>query len=249
MHGFAAGGDRRIFDDLVIGGALSYSSTSASTSVPAYGTNEAVSLAAYASYSPGAWYVDGALGYAHYWGNLSRTIAFPGILRTAHGSPTANQFLGSVESGLGFALSPRLSLTPFARAEVTAATRNAFTEAGAGAINLTATAQNTTGVRSILGVELSSAVAIAPSQDLWLSLRVGWAHDYADLSGKLTASFVGKPDTSFTVLGPAPDRNAATIGANANLPLKVGQAFVNYDGNLSQSYSAHALMLGLKLVF
>src|SRR5258708_19047078 len=97
LGGFAAGGDRRISDDFVIGGALSYASTAVSTSIPASGTSEAFSLAAYASYSPGPWYVDGALGYAHYWGNLSRAIAFPGILRTAQGNPTANQFLGSAE--------------------------------------------------------------------------------------------------------------------------------------------------------
>jgi outer membrane autotransporter protein len=249
LGGFAVGGDVRVAQDLVIGGALSYANAGISTSIPASGSNEAISLAAYASYSPGAWYVDGALGYAHYWGNLSRTIAFPGILRTAQGNPTANQFLGSVESGLGFSMNPRLTLTPFARVEVTAATQNAFTETGAGAINLNAAAQNTTGVRSILGMQFSGSVAIAEAQDLWLVLRLGWAHDYADLSGKLTANFVGKPDTSFTVLGPTPDRNAATIGASVNLPLKLGQAFINYDGNLSQSYSAHSLMLGLKVVF
>ena len=146
-------------------------------------------------------------------------------------------------------MNPRLAITPFARVEVTAATQNAFTETGAGAINLSAAAQNTTGVRSILGVEFSGSVAVAESQSLLLALRVGWAHDYADVTGKLTANFVGKPDTSFTVLGPTPDRNAATVGASVNLPLKFGQAFVNYDGNLSQSYSAHALMLGLKVVF
>jgi outer membrane autotransporter protein len=249
LRGFAAGGDRRISDDFVIGGALSYSNTAVSTSIPNYGSNEAVSLAAYASYSPGAWYLDGALGYAHYWGKLSRTIAFPGIMRTAQGAPTANQFLGSIEGGLGFALHPRLSLTPFARMEVTASTQNAFTETGAGAINLSAAAQNTTAVRSILGVELSGTVALGESQTVWLALRAGWAHDYADLTGTLTANFVGKPDTSFTVYGPTPDRNAAIIGASVNMPLKLGQAFLNYEGNFSQSYSAHALMLGLKVLF
>ncbi len=249
LGGFAAGGDLRLSDDLVIGGALSYANTAVSTSLPASGSNQAFSLAAYASYAPGPWYVDGAVGYAHYWGNLSRTIAFPELLRTAQGAPTANQFLGSIESGFGFSLNPRLALTPFARLEVTAATQNAFTETGAGAINLSAASQNTTGVRSVLGVELSGSVAIAESRILQLAVRAGWAHDYADVTGTLTANFVGKPDTSFTVYGPTPDRNAATIGASVNLPLAFGQAFLNYDGNLSQSYSAHALMLGLRVVF
>lgn len=253
LHGFAAGGDIEILDDLRLGGALSYSSTGLSTSLPASGTNEAFSVAAYASWAPGPWYLDGALGYAYNWGSLTRTIAFPGIFRTAQGSPTANQFIGSAEGGWGFAMNPRLTLTPFARLEVTAAGQNAFTETGAGAISLAAATQNTTGVRSIVGLEVSGTVSLAPSQDLSMALRLGWAHDYADLSGALTASFVGKPDTSFTVYGPTPDRNAANVGVNLNLPLaadrKWGQAFLNYDANLAQSYTSHAAMLGLKIVF
>ena len=250
LHGFAAGGDLAIAEHFLIGVALSYSSTAFSTSIPiATGSNEAVSVAAYASYSPGPWYVDAALGYAYNWGSLSRTIAFPGIFRTAQGNPTANQFLGSVESGLAVPLDRRLALTPFGRLEVTNATQNGFSESGAGAIGLNGIAQTTTGVRSIVGLQLSGPLSIAESQNLWLALRLGWAHDYADLSGTLTANFLGKPDTSFTVVGPTPDRNAATVGVSANLPLSLGKAFVNYDANLSQSYSTHAASLGLKIAF
>jgi uncharacterized protein with beta-barrel porin domain len=90
---------------------------------------------------------------------------------------------------------------------------------------------------------------MADALRLWLSARTGWAHDYADLSGALTANFLGKPDTSFTVLGPTPDRNAATVGGSANLLMGLGQAFLNYDANLAQSYSTHSVMLGLKIVF
>lgn len=249
LHGFAAGGDFELFGDFRIGGALSYSSTALSTSLASSGTNEAFSVAAYASYAPRPWYVDAAAGYAYNWGNLTRTIAFPGIFRTAQGNPTANQFIGSIESGLAFSVTPRLALTPFARVEVTSASQNPFTETGAGAISLSATAQNTTGVRSIFGVEFSGSVAITKTQPLSMALRLGWAHDYADLSGALNASFVGKPDTSFIVYGPTPDRNAATIGAGLTLPLPLGQAFLNYDGNLAQGYTYHAATLGLRIAF
>jgi uncharacterized protein with beta-barrel porin domain len=249
LHGFAAGGDVEILDDFRIGGALSYSSTGLSTSLAASGTNEAFSLAAYASYAPRPWYLDATAGYAYNWGSLTRTIAFPGISRTAQGNPTANQFIASAESGIAFAVTPRLSLTPFARIEVTATSQNPFAETGAGAISLNAAAQNTTGVRSIIGLEFSGSVALTSAQSLSMALRLGWAHDYADLSGALNANFVGKPDTSFIVYGPTPDRNAATIGAGLTLPLPVGQAFLNYDGNLAQGYTYHAATLGLRIVF
>ena len=249
LHGFAAGADIEILDDFRIGAALGYSSTGLSTSLASSGSNEAFSLAAYASYAPRPWYLDAAAGYAYNWGSLTRTIAFPGIFRTAQGNPTASQFIGSAESGFAFAVAPRLALTPFARLEVTAASQNPFTETGAGAIGLSAAAQGTTGVRSILGVELAGSVALTSTQSLSMALRLGWAHDYADLSGALNASFVGKPDTSFVVYGPTPDRNAATIGAAITLPLPLGQAFLNYDGNLARGYTYHAATLGLRIAF
>jgi outer membrane autotransporter protein len=250
LHGFAAGGDLQVAEGLLIGAAVSYASTGFSTSiVSANGTNEAVSVAAYASYAPGAWYVDAAAGYAYNWGALSRTIAFTGVLRSASGNPTANQFLGSIESGLAMPLNPRLAVSPFGRLEVTAAGQNAFSESGAGAIGLNVSSQATTGVRSIVGLQLSGTTVIDQALSLWLAARAGWAHDYADLSAVLTANFLGKPDTSFTVVGPTPDRNAAALGVSASLLMQAAQAFVTYDANLSQSYSTHSLTLGLKIRF
>ena len=249
LYGFAAGADIEVIDDLRVGGALGYSSTGLSTSLPASGSNEAVTIAAYASYAPRPWYVDGALGYAYNWGSLARTIAFPGVFRTAQGSPTANQFLASAEAGRELAVASRLSLTPFVRLEVSASGQNAFTETGAGAISLNAQAQNTTGVRSLLGAEIATALPLGETGILSVAVRAGWAHDYADVTGALTASFVGKPDTGFTVVGPAPDRNAALLGVSLNLPLSLGQAFVTYDATVAQGYATQAAMLGLKVAF
>jgi hypothetical protein len=52
-----------------------------------------------------------------------------------------------------------------------------------------------------LGLQLSGRVTAIEPRDLWPAMRAGWAHDYADLSGSLTASFLGKPDASFTPIG------------------------------------------------
>jgi uncharacterized protein with beta-barrel porin domain len=250
LHGFAAGADLALADSLLAGLSLSYWGTSFATSIPSNsGSNEAISVAAYVSYAPGPWYVDAAAGYAYNWSSLSRTIVFPGVFRVAQGNPAANQFLGSIEGSHGFALGRQMALTPFGRFEVTAATQNGFAETGAGAISLNAAAQTTTSVRSIIGLQVSGSVSALRPQDLWLAARAGWAHDYADVSGTLSASFLGKPDTSFTVVGPSPDRNAATLGASLNLALGSGQAFLNYDANVAQSYAMHTGMVGLRLSF
>ena len=140
LHGFAAGGDLAIAENFLIGVALSYSSTAFDQHPHRHRQQRRPFLVVHldAGYSPRPWYVDAALGYAYNWGSLSRTIAFPGIFRTAQGNPTANQFLGGVESGLAVPLDRRLALTPFGRLEVTSATQNGFSESGAGAIGLNA---------------------------------------------------------------------------------------------------------------
>lgn len=250
LYGFAAGGDRRVSPDWLIGASLSYAHSTFSTPTPSSsGTNDAITIAAYASYAPGPWYTDGTLGYGYNWGSLARSIVVPGFVRSAQGSPTAHQVLGSLEAGATAATIGRASVTPFGRLEVVNAWQRAFSESGAGAIGLNADAQTTTGVRSILGLELSGRLPVSGRQVLGVALRLGWAHDYADLSGAMTASFIGKPDTSFTVIGPTPDRDGLLIGVGLELPMKTGRAFAAYDGELAQRTTVHAGTVGLKLAF
>ena len=127
--------------------------------------------------------------------------------------------------------------------------QGSFSESGAGAIGLNVNAQTTTGVRSILGIELAGTVPLTEDQPLRLALRLGWAHDYADLTGSVTANFLGKPDTNFTVVGPTPDRDSALVGLGLELPMKIGRAFVAYEGELSQRASVHAGTAGLRIAF
>jgi outer membrane autotransporter protein len=250
LYGFAAGGERRIAPDWVVGASLSYEHTAFSTALPSStGSTDAVTFAGYASYAPGAWYADGTLGYGYNWGALSRSIAVPGFTRTAQGNPTAHQILGSLELGATAATIERATLTPFGRVELVTTVQSAFSESGAGAIGLNADAQTTTGVRSILGLELAGRVPLSERQALGIAVRLGWAHDYADLSGAMTASFLGKPDTKFTVVGPTPDRDAALLGVGLELPMRSGRAFVNYDAELAQRMTVHAGTIGLKLAF
>jgi outer membrane autotransporter protein len=170
-------------------------------------------------------------------------------VRTAQGNPTAHQILGSLEAGAAVATLGRATLTPFGRVEIVTTLQNAFSESGANAIGLNGDAQTTTGVRGILGIELAGRVSLTERQPLGLALRLGWAHDYADLSGALTASFLGKPDTKFTVVGPMPDRDALLVGLGLELPMRTGRAFASYEAELAQRSAVHAATVGVKIAF
>ncbi len=250
LYGLAAGVDRRLSSDWLVGASVSYLHGTFTTAFPgATGSNDAVGVAAYGSYAPGSWYADGVVGYAYNTSSLSRSITLPGFVRTAQGNPIAHQIMGSLEAGVAAASAGRLTFAPFARAELVSTMQGAFSESGAGAIGLNAQAQTTTGVRSIVGVEMSGSVPLAERQPLRVALRLGWAHDYADLTGALTANFLGKPDTTFTVIGPMPDRDAALVGLGLELPVRSGRAFVAYEGELSQRAAVHASTIGVRFAF
>jgi Autotransporter beta-domain. len=56
------------------------------------------------------------------------SIAFPGVARTASGSPGANEFLSNLETGYHFHLDDRTALTPFAAMQGIVIAQGAFTE-------------------------------------------------------------------------------------------------------------------------
>jgi hypothetical protein len=99
LYGLAAGAEWRLSPASLIGASVAYAHSNFTAAFPsASGGNDAFTVAAYASFSPGPWYADGTLGYSYNSASLSRSIVIPGFLRTAQGSPTAHQLLGSLEA-------------------------------------------------------------------------------------------------------------------------------------------------------
>jgi uncharacterized protein YhjY with autotransporter beta-barrel domain len=251
VGGGAIGADYRFSPALLAGGAIAYSGSGLSTQgISGSGSINTLSLGVYASYAPGNWYVDGALGYGHSWGDLSRSIAFPGVTRTASGSPGANEFLSNLETGYHFHLDDRTALTPFAAMQGIVIGQGAFTESGAGAIDLQVDSQTTSSARSLLGLELTENLPVGLTQPLGLDLRVGWSHDFADPGRFVTASFVGAPGASFTVSGASPDRDAAIVGLGVSLPVAPAfDVFLRYDGAFAGNYATNAGTAGLRIGF
>ena len=92
---------------------------------------------------------------------MKRTIAIPDFASfVAQGQSYANQFLGQVETGyrIGIWQPAEASITPFARLQGSTNSQAAFSETGAGAINLSVAQQTTNSLRSTFGADLTGAV-------------------------------------------------------------------------------------------
>jgi uncharacterized protein with beta-barrel porin domain len=93
-------------------------------------------------------------------------------------------------------------VTPFARFQTVAASQSGFTEWGSvNTLGLIGAPQNTTSLRTVLGANLTGNMPVGAANPLAISLRLGWAHDYASTARPITAAFEGAPSASFTIYG------------------------------------------------
>ncbi len=241
--GGAVGVDKQVTPDLIAGVAAGYANTSLYTQgVSSNGTVDSYQGAFYGSYNPSAFYVQGLVGYAYNDNSMERTISFPGISSTANGDTSSNQFLGAVEGGYEFPVDRLTSLTPFLGIQSTFANQASFTETGAGALNLNVDGQTTTSVRSILGFQVDHDLNLGFANPIGLLARAGWAHEYADTTRPMTASFAGAPGAGFTVDGAQIARDSAVLALGATAKLTQNLSFlIRYDADLNGADNANAV--------
>ena len=158
----------RFSPGLVTGVALGWAYSHFSTSgISGAGDLSTFAVTPYARYAPGAWYVEGAVGGGWNDASVSRNIVFPGVSRHANGSPEGSAFLSQAETGYRLDLGPQMRVTPFASLQGVVFDQDAFTETGAGAINLHVQDESTSSAYGVLGTKLAyalPAVLAAPSR-------------------------------------------------------------------------------------
>ena len=252
VGGTAAGIDYRVSPSFLVGiGAGFTSGTQWVDSFQGKGWSNSVSVAAYASFTESAFYLDALAGYAYSNNQLQRQISVPGLQpRTANGSTGANQFLGQAEAGyrLGLYAPAMATVTPFARFQTSSINQAAFSEWGANSLSLTVQQQTTTSLRTVLGAGFAGAIGLGNTRTLDLGLQLGWLHEYADTARPMTAAFAGAATASFTVYGATPQRDSAVIGFQAGTDVAAGtQLYLRYDGEVGSGANSHALNVGVRL--
>lgn len=254
IGGVAVGADYRLDNGLIVGAAVGYSSGRQWVGgFQGVGWSDSYSATLYASFVQGAFYADALAGYA--WSNnrMQRVISVLGLgSRLASGSTGASQFLGQVETGYRLSVHEpsQTAVTPFLRFQSVTAWQAAFSESGAGSLDLNVANQNTASIRTVLGADLSGKLPIGQQRSVDLSLRLGWSHDYASTLRPMTASFAGAPAVPFTIYGAQPLRDAAVIGlsVNARLDERIS-LYARYDGELNGRDDAHALSAGFRIIW
>jgi outer membrane autotransporter protein len=249
--GVAGGFEQRFDSSLRAGVAFGYAYTGFSTSgIPATGSANTYALAPYARYAPGPWYVEGALGVGYNDAAITRSIVFPGVSRTANGSPSGAAFLSQVETGYRLTVDAQTDVTPFASMQGIVVGQRAFAESGAGAVDLHV-GDNTTGsAYGVLGAEIAYWLPVGFAAPVRLNGRLGWAHEFAGTQRTATAFFDGTPSQApFTVAGASAPRDAAVFGLEAMLAMPSADIYLGYEGAAGDGSSLQGGSAGIRLTF
>ncbi len=252
VGGFAAGLDRLVAANVRVGATIGYQSANQWVAgFSGTGSSNTFQAGLYANFVQDKLYADAIVGYAYSANQMTRSIAIPGLAaRTAIGNTGANQVYGQVETGYRFDLGglAEAFVTPFVRLQAYTGTQNAFTETGAGSLNLSVGQQTTNSLRSVLGAEIGGSMDMGWRDRLALRMRLGWSHEYADTARPVTASLAGAPAAPFTTYGVAPRRDGVVLGLAATTTVAEAlDVFVRYDGEVSGQDNAHALTAGFRM--
>jgi outer membrane autotransporter protein len=211
--GVSIGADFRVNDAFALGGGIGYGRDD--SNIGENGTRsegDALTLAMYASYSPGnTFFVDGLLGYQRLTYDLRRFVTSnQGMVQ---GSRDGTQWFGSISAGADITRGD-MQFTPYARVDVARATLDRYTETGDpiyalqyGELDVETTTGNL-GLRVDFRNEVSWGV-FTPK------LRLEYQHDF-DGNGATTLQYADLPTGPFyrTELSDF-DRSRFMIGIDA----------------------------------
>ncbi len=206
----------------------------------------------YASYvySP-QWRLSGGLNGSYHKVDTTRHVEFPGFSETYYGDTNGYTVTGYTE--LGYTIdTPSVAWEPFVGFNITHSYMQGYTETGAASGNLVAADErqnvfgHTLGIRGAKGFKMPEAYYIS---DLSLRGKLGWDHNYGDLSNDASMRFA-QGTTEFQANGLGIARNTFLIGTELEAAFKHGaKAYFSYDGSLANDSRDHILTLGVKFKF
>jgi outer membrane autotransporter protein len=249
ISGLSGGFDYRLSPEMLVGLAVGYAHDDASVGGPgASGSVDAIQFAGYGGYVNGPWHLDGIFSYGYLQTDTKRFINVGSIHQEADGSYDGNVFSLSTEGGYAFKAGP-VTIEPTLGLNYTHLSQDSFNETspapGNNNYDLNVHSVDMDSVRSAVGVRLAAQFGEKDGVQFIPALRAAWEHEFMDKTADVNASFVGGSG-DFVVRGVELGADSAALGAGLTVAFnKALQGFVNYDAQLNERLSSHAISGGL----
>lgn len=219
IYGIAAGADRLVAPNLLVGFAIAGGGTAFGLSALGSGTGDFAQMGAYASIRLGPAYVSAALAYGWNRFDVTRTVAALGVTETYRSGPVGHTFGGRIEAGRRLGLG-RIGVTPYAAAEAIAYAapgyRESWTAPATGAFALAYSGRATGTLRGELGARADARVASAGTGDLIAFSRLAYGVQTSTWS-TAQVQFQTIAGSTFAVFGARASTHSAlaTLGVEA----------------------------------
>ena len=234
--------------DAVVGASAAYSH--ASLALQGLAQSAALDVGAAGVYGERRWgalFVKAVLAADYAFGSGDRTLALPGIGRTAHGGAGGYALGGMVEAGSrlnagGMTVQPSVAVL-YDRIH-----QDGFTETGAGGADLAVASQSLDAAETLAGLRVSRSL---PSGNgiLKVEVRAAWAHELSDVTPVRAESFAA-PGTDFILAGVRQNADAAIVGAGLSFTAGNNvELFARYDGAIGARATSHAASLGARIAW
>lgn len=238
--GFTVGLDRWFSNSVIAGGAFGYARTTA-TATDIKGTSDTYAGAAYASWMPGAAVFDVRVAAGPSQMTSTRQIVLSSS--ALQGSGNGIGVGTSIEAGYRFALTPDVTLKPFAGLSYQVLRRDGYSESQQ-PIGLTYAAQTYDKLTSSVGAALSARVRVLDGTTLMPELKVGWGYDLRDTTLVSQAALL---DEAFLVDAAAPGRHAALVGAKVSgWRTDSFRLYAAYNGEYRSNATSHQVSAGAR---
>lgn len=250
IGGGAIGADIAVRPDLRAGMAVGYGGGDFSAkSTGDRGHADNGQLALYAGLDLGSAYVDGMAGMATFDGSMRRNIVLSGLNAVARSTTRGSGGFGALEFGLRESLTDDLRVSPFFSIQANGFNQDRSAEQSTSPLALNVAGAHSVSVLSTLGARLRTDFSLADTR-MGGELTLGWSHEFADTSAPVSASFIGQPNSGFTIATSGPARDHAVVGLGVTAAItRQTSVFARYNGSLAQSDSANAVQAGVRMSF
>jgi outer membrane autotransporter protein len=249
-YGIALGADTRLNAHTVVGLSFSYADTDVDGKGAGRSRSEISSyqLTAYADYTEKDWYVEGLVGYALNDMDTSRDIAVTNV--KAKGETESDQFMIGLTAGMPTQISPGTYFTPTLGLNITHVVNEAYTETGAGVLNLRVDPEDITIAKASLGGRFHTMIKNADGV-FTPEFRARLLYDMAGDDGSSSNTFTGG-GAAFNVKGLDVVEFATSVGAGLGYTPSFDTGMhlsVNYDAELKENFTGHSANFTLKYAF
>ena len=249
--GFTVGGDYRVTDQFIVGGAVGYLSAGSDVDSGTGSTSaQGVSVSAFGTYYFGkAFYVDGIATYGWNWYDTERHSGPGATGSTAHGSPDGTQFALSLNAGTDFAFGA-LTAGPYARLDYARVDIDSFRERGDPSFAMQVRHQDAESLTTALGVQASYAISTSWAVLLPM-VRGEWQHEFENGTRTVSGILLSDPGTTFSLTTRDPDRDYFRLGAGVSATFRRGAAaFLFYDAVVGRAnFTNHGFTGGIRFEF